>query len=250
MDVDFRIVQKNFAFYIRSAEIQTLPVDVEPRRMAIYRELFFNNIEGFMSNNFPVLRSILDDFKWAALVRDFFSIHVCRTAYFAEIAEEFIEYLELERDKKSHDYPFLLELAHYEWVEMALENAKEELSVNRLDGALGIDQNITISPLAWPLAYSYPVHRIGPAYLPSEPEAEPICLIVYRNADDCIRFIEITPTTYELLQIIDQNGPLTANASLNELIRMMNPPNPESIRSDGLRILNDLVKKNIVSLSS
>jgi uncharacterized protein len=72
MGVDFRIKQAEFAAYIRDPENQRLPVDVKPQRMVMYRELFFNNINSFLSSNFPVLRKILNDDEWQALAQDFF----------------------------------------------------------------------------------------------------------------------------------------------------------------------------------
>ena len=123
--VDFKSKQHEFAAYIRDPENNPVPADVKEQRMDMYRELFFNNIEGFLSGNFPVLRKILNDRQWFALAQDFFAKHPCKTPYFSQIPEEFLDYLQNERDS-SEDLPFMLELAHYEWVEMALSIAKEE----------------------------------------------------------------------------------------------------------------------------
>ncbi len=54
------------------------------------------------------------------MARDFFACHACRTPLFTRLAEEFLVYLEQERKGMPEDPPFLLELAHYEWVELAL----------------------------------------------------------------------------------------------------------------------------------
>ena len=91
-----------------------------------HRELFYNNVEGFISSGFPVLRELLDDKTWHAMVRDFFSRHRCKTPYFLEISAEFLDYLENERDT-SDDPPFIKELAHYEWAELALTVAEQEI---------------------------------------------------------------------------------------------------------------------------
>ncbi|RKZ79734.1 MAG: DUF2063 domain-containing protein, partial [Gammaproteobacteria bacterium] len=42
--------QYQFAGHIRDPEHNPAPADIEQRRMAIYRELFYNNIEGFIAN--------------------------------------------------------------------------------------------------------------------------------------------------------------------------------------------------------
>jgi len=70
--VDFKSKQDEFAAYIRDPQNNPVPADVKEQRMAMYRELFFNNIEGFLSGNFPVLRQILNDQQWFALAQDFF----------------------------------------------------------------------------------------------------------------------------------------------------------------------------------
>ena len=64
MRVDFKAKQLEFAAYIRDPENNPLPADVQPQRMAMYRELFFNNIDSFLSANFPVLRTLLNDRQW------------------------------------------------------------------------------------------------------------------------------------------------------------------------------------------
>jgi len=129
MKIDFKAKQLEFSAYIRDPLNNPKPADVKPQRMEVYRELFFNNIDSFLSSNFPVLRTILDDQQWFELSQDFFARHPCTTPYFSEIPEEFLEYLQDERQNKT-DYPFLLELAHYEWVEMALSISQEVLVAN------------------------------------------------------------------------------------------------------------------------
>jgi len=44
--MSFQQHQAAFAAYIRNPENSPLPVGVKPERMAMYRELFFNNIDG------------------------------------------------------------------------------------------------------------------------------------------------------------------------------------------------------------
>ena len=85
--------QYDFAAHIRDPEHAPAPPDVEDRRMAIYRELFYNNVEGFLSNTFPVLREIYDDSHWHAMVRDYFSHHQSQTPLFLEIPREFLGWL-------------------------------------------------------------------------------------------------------------------------------------------------------------
>ena len=245
--VDFKSKQDEFAAYIRDPENNPAPADVKEQRMSMYRELFFNNIEGFLSGNFPVLRKILDDQQWLALVQDFFAKHLCRSPYFSEIPEEFLDYLQNERNSQE-DLPFMLELAHYEWVEMALSIAKEEVVACNLELDNLLNRNIALSPLAWPLAYQYPVHKIGPAFLPLQAPEQPTFLIVYRNEEDEVNFIEITPITYRLLEIIQEHESSLVEDCLKQVARETNHPAPEPIIAGGLQILKELAEKTIITL--
>ncbi len=129
--------------------------------MGIYRDLFFNNITGFLSTNFPVLKSLYDEKPWQELCRDFYTEFRCHTPLFPEIPREFLRYLQDCRQDHQDDPPFILELAHYEWVELALSLDEAELDGIEAnpDGDL-LNGIPVLSPLAWPLSYQYPVHRI------------------------------------------------------------------------------------------
>ena len=245
MKVDFKAKQLEFAAYIRDPENNPVPDDVQQPRMAMYRELFFNNIDSFLCANFPVLRAILDDQQWFELGQDFFAKHVSRSPHFSEIPEEFLDYLQNERES-SNDFPFMLELAHYEWVEMALSIARETMLDHQqsLDNLL--NQRIQLSPLAWPLAYQYPVQKISPDFLPETAPEQPTFLIVYRNPDDEVNFIEITPITYRLLQIIQEDEGILTKDCLKQVADESKHPNPEIIMAGGLQILKELAEKTVI----
>jgi hypothetical protein len=249
MSVDFKAKQQEFSAYLRNPEKHPAPSDVKPERMAMYRELFFNNIDNFLSVNFPVLRKILSDAQWRELAEDFYARHTCNTPYFSEIAEEFLDYLQSERDNPN-DLPFMLELAHYEWAEMALSIAKEEVSLNPPFSGDWSAATLQLSPLAWPLAYRFPVHRIAPDYQPQEPPEQPTFLVVYRDPKDEVRFLEITPVTYQLLALIQEQPGQMAAAYLKAVEEQLQHPQPEVIYEGGLRIVQDLAAKHIIVLGS
>ena len=244
---DFKSTQLAFAAYIRDPQQNPIPVDVAESRMAMYRALFFNNIEGFLSGNFPVLRALLNDEQWLALTQDFYAKHPCHTPYFLQIPAEFLSYLQHERQCET-DFPFMLELAHYEWVEMALATSEEEVVTHDKNLNELLNLAIALSPLAWPLAYQYPVHKIGPDFLPLAASAQPTFIVVYRDALDDVNFIEITALTYRMLELIQaQEAILTADC-LQQLAVESQHPNPELIISSGLEILKTLAEKTIITL--
>ena len=249
MSIDFKAKQSEFAAYIRDPDNNPAPPDVKEQRITMYRELFFNNIDNFLSSNFPVLRQILDDRQWFELAQDFFARHRCQSPYFSEIPEEFLAFLQNER-ANAGDFPFLLELAHYEWVEMALSIAKEDAIADQHQPENLLEQRLQVSPLAWPLAYRYPVHKIAPAFLPVEAPAEPTFLIVYRDLQDEVLFLEITAMTYRLLDILQQNDGVSAKDGLKQLAGESGHADPSAIIAAGLQILETLHEKTIIRLAA
>jgi hypothetical protein len=119
-----RLRAQQFALtrHLRDPQASPAPEGFEDRRLAVYRELLFNNIEGLLSGNFPVIRKLLGDERWKALIRDFYRDYRCHTPLFPEIAREFLRYLEARAEDglAGREPSFLQELAHYEWVELAL----------------------------------------------------------------------------------------------------------------------------------
>src|SRR5690606_5861953 len=63
--------QTAFAAHLRDPDGAAAPEGIEDRRLGVYRELFFNNVEGLLAGNFPVIRELLGPERWRQLARDF-----------------------------------------------------------------------------------------------------------------------------------------------------------------------------------
>jgi len=239
--------QHEFAAHIRDPQANPAPADVEDRRMAIYRELFYNNVEGFLANGFPVLRRLYDDGRWHAMARDFFSRHRCQTPLFAEIAQEFLRYLQEERGNVEGDPPFLQELAHYEWVELALDISDADRVVPAVNPQGDLLADIPVfSALAWNLSYQYPVHRIGPEFQPDAPDPEPNHLVVYRDRDERVHFLEINAVTQRLIQLLKENPDWRGLDAVTQIARELQHPSPESLHQAGRELLEQLRQRHII----
>lgn len=239
--------QLEFAAHIRDPENRPRPTDVEERRMAVYRELFYDNLESLLAGNFPVLRKLLADDQWHSLVRDFFVRHRARTPYFLEIAQEFLDYLQNERETDPRDPPFLLELAHYEWVELAVSISEESANPDDADPNGDLMTGIpVVSPLAWNLSYRFAVHLIGPDFQPDAPQEEPTHLVVYRNRAEEVEFMEINAVTQRLLQLLQENTDLTGLDTVTRIAEEVCHPQPGLVVDAGRKLLYDLRACSII----
>jgi len=253
-----RAQQERFAAHIRNPDSNPAPDDVEDRRMAIYRELFFNNLSNFIARSFPVLRKLFDEEGWNRMMRHFYTVHACHTPLFPEIPREFLQYLQDERGPQAGDPPFLLELAHYEWVELALdldERELEDVPADR-DGDLLTGVPV-LSPLAWPLAYRFPVHRISPENKPEAAPDTPTHLLVYRTRQDQVKFMQLNGVTARMLTLLSGDTPAAAApvkalthrtglSVLNAIADELDHPKREQLIQAGAAALQDLADRDVI----
>lgn len=225
---------------------------IEGRRLAIYRDLFYNSIEGLLAGNFPVIRRTLGDTQWHALVRAFYAEHRCRTPLFTEIGREFIRFLEHPPQeprsidqREAGDPPWLHELAHYEWVELALQIADDALPPHDPDGDLLAAKPVP-SPLAWALAYRWPVTHIGPEFKPEVAPDAPTLLLVRRDADGDVHFSELSPLVYRLLQLLGDDTIASGNAALQTLATEAGTADPAGFMQEGTAMLQRLHHEGVV----
>lgn len=241
-DRSFQDRQYALAAHIRDPEHRPAPEGVEDRRIAIYRELFFNNLRNLLATFFPVLRKLHDDAHWAHFIREFMRRHQSKTPYFLELPEEFLAFLQNEYQPRVDDFPFLLELAHYEYVELALSVSNETNNMDGVDPDGDLLAGIPVkSVLAWVYAYQYPVHRISKNFLPQEPESEPVYLAVYRTENDDVGFLELNPITASLLNAIDENeSGKSGERLLQEIAASINYLDVDAFIKHGAAALNEL----------
>jgi len=239
--------QYAFAAHLRDPDQNPAPEGIEDRRLQIYRRLFIGNVTSLLAGTFPVTHKLYGDDAWRRLVRCFYSTHKSSTPLFLEVPQEFVAYLQNEHIATADDPAFLLELAHYEWVELALSVADEEIDWQAIDPGGDLLDGVPVkSPYAQALAYNYPVHRVGPDYQPTEPGTEPTRLIVYRNGQDKVGFIEINTVTARLLELLEERPNETGRVLLGQIAEELNHPKPQTVIDGGTDILKRLLRSEIL----
>jgi hypothetical protein len=242
----FQRLQYAFTRHLRDPGTHPAPPGIEDRRLQIYRDLLYRNVERFVASNFPVLRRITPDARWHAMVRDYFARHVARTPLFPKMAQEFLRYLESERGDAG-DPDFIAELAHYEWVEGALAIDARELDFTGVDEEGDWLAGVPVpSPLAWLLRYGYPVHRIGPQFQPAAPPEEPTYLVVYRDRRDEVGFMQLNAVSARLVGLIGEATGRTTRALLEQIAGELRHREPQAVIDGGLDILRRLKAKDVV----
>ena len=220
---DFQRFQYEFTRHIRDPKAYDRPAGVPARRMRVYNELLYNNIESFLLACFPVLRKMLGSRKWARLVRAFFSQHRSRTPYFRQIPDEFLQFLQSTWEAEEGYPEYLLELAHYEWIELVLSVSNRDEQLPAFDATADlIEGRPLLNPVLANLAYRYPVHRIRPR---AKAAPSPAYLLVFRDASLQVRFMEQSAVSARLLALLE-DGRRTGREAVVELAKELGQDNP------------------------
>jgi hypothetical protein len=191
-------LQQQLADSVRGAR-SSMPEGVSERALGVYRELFFNNVLGFIDGTFPVCEQVVSAQQgrdtWLELVRHFLRDFSCSSPLFVDIPLHFLEYLQQQGEVALPAH--LQELAHYEWLELAVDIDPAKVSARvEPNGDLAVCIPV-LAAAAQGFLYQYPVHTISVDH--PLPEPQPTALIVFRDRQDQPKFLHTNPMTLALL---------------------------------------------------
>jgi hypothetical protein len=226
--------QLQFAHHLRDPELAPPPPGIEARRLELYRELVLGNLQRMLDAALPVCRTLLGENAWQAWVRRFHARHRCRTPLFARIPDEFVAYLQTPQAEAP---AWLVELAHYETVELTLQTADDPAPAHLAEADLQTGIPV-LSPWLRVLAYRWPVHRLGGDRLPEDtPPAMPTLLLVWRAPTGEVNFAELSPASFRLLEWLAQPQPPSATEALARLASETAAPDPAAFMATGHDLL-------------
>lgn len=212
-EADFQNVQRTFTKRLRDRSETALPKNVSSSQMALYQALNYYSINGIVEACFPVLTTLLSEASWQRYMEEFIANTTTRSPYFNQLPKAFLDYLKTQ--ESVYEYPFLFELAHYEWLELYIDllDAVIDKPVTQIDDSV-LTERLVLSPCASLASYEYEVDKIGTSYLPTE--KKPFDVVVYRDMTDKVKFMRINPMTKALIQLIDEKS-LTAKDAIDAL---------------------------------
>ncbi len=236
--LDFQRYQQEFTAHIRNPKVHKKPAGVVPARMAVYREAVFNNIFESVSVCFPVCQAAIGKRAWRALLKDFVKSHPAQSPIFREIPQQFLAFLNTQTSQPA----FLAELAHYEWVELAV-SAQQTEPIKLSENTHLLSEKPLLTPAHMLLEYDFAVQKIARGKLPKA--TEKTYLLVFRNAKFEVKFIELNPTTFQLLQLIEKSE-MTGEQALMRLAASIQHPNVDAVIAFGAEILSDLANQEAI----
>lgn len=237
--LDFQRYQIAFTAHIRNPSQHKKPARVADARMAVYREIVFNNIFASVSACFPVCKSILGARSWRKLVRQFFSTHQAESPIFREIPQQFLLFVNAVDDLPK----YLQQLAHYEWIELAV--GAQQTKVTELSKKMDLlNERPILAPACRLLEYDYAVHKISKRHIPNI--TEKTYLLVFRNNAHQVKFIELNAMTFHLLDLIQENE-MTGKQALTKLAEEITHPEINVLIQFGAELLADLANQQAIA---
>ena len=247
---NFQQYQQAFTAYIRDPIGQPRPKNVSAKGMNIYKEIVFNNLFESVSACFPVARKVMGKRAWLSLIRKYFRVHSASTPIFRKIPEEFLTYLTNLEKSSSDTLPvYLTSLCHYEWIELLVstmaDSSPETVINNQIINVAGdlLEYQPAFNPTMQLLNYPYAVQKISPRYKPKEKVATQ--LLVFRNTEYIVKFIELNPITYRLIELLQDKG-MTSKRALTQITNEIGNLPLEKVIQFGLEILNELKNQGVV----
>jgi hypothetical protein len=210
----FQQFQIQFTARLRNPQ-QPVPAGVDADRAEIYTELLFNNLRGFIDACCPISREITGELRWTELIRSFYIEYRCHSPLFRDIPREFVHWLRTQPVPLLQLPPFIADLAHYEWLELAADVHPAHV-VRRGPVADVYGAPLSVNPTLQLGIYPWPVQQICSTFQPLTPDSTPSCLAVHRDDSDTVRFTQLNPLSAHLLGLL-QMQPGTGDMLLTQL---------------------------------
>lgn len=248
----FQLYQAAFTAHLRHPSKYSKPASVSDQRMRVYRDIVFNNFFASVSACFPVLLGILGKRRFTKLVRQCFCSQQFKSPLFKDIPGSFVDFLQKLVLSEAGLPDYTAQLAHYEWIELALNRQVDSEPVATLTETMMEAGALLYCEPQLPAAhrllhYDFPVHQLSKKQSIIAPAAT--YLLVYRTADFQIKFIQLNAATYQLLHQL-QTQRKTTHHHLQDLALSMPQLSPESVIHFGLETLHTLYKQHAVSVNS
>ncbi len=237
--------QFDFTAAIRDPEHAKKFNNIPTARLAIYQSLLFNNFDSIFKSAFPVFTSILSDALRRDLIREFMIKHRATHELFHQIPNEMLMHME-----NTCELPlplFALELAHYECMELTLLLSAVEIPTHGIDkqGDL-FSAPPVFSPLAHVFCYQFPVHKLSDTYQPKTPPAVPTYLVIARDRQDAIRFMEINQVTARMISLMLAQPTHTGEMLLTQIANEMQATDVDMLLDAGLQAMQQLQREDMI----
>lgn len=253
--------------------VEASALDAREKRMLIsqslprlqqYQYMLLANVRETLESIFPLTRSILRD-DWPEVVQQYFWQHPPASYRLMLAGKAFVQFLGQVANVRDA-YPFLPDLALYEWLEAELLSAPDPVypaglvsAVPQTDAALHamapvVNRVSSLIQLAYPiprLVEHLQAHGVS-GLTEGQWQPDPVVILVYRSQSPYrCRFFQLTPLLAAWLSVVkaadDQGQNLTYQQTLDPLYAQIREAvGREAFNREFLGILGQLLEQGVL----
>lgn len=230
------------------------PEDVEaileaPPRLAVYRRLVRNNLVEVVRRMMPRARARMNDASeraFDASLDAFLDEVAPRTHYLRDVPSEFLAWATPRWRARPELPEWLRELAMHELVHFEVAASPVARGpASRDPGEVELDRPLVFAEAKRLVHYAHAVHALpGEVDDRSAPPARSVSLLVYRDLEHTVRFLELTPLASAILARLFAGEPL--GEALAPACAGLGIALDEAILADTARLLADLGERRVL----
>tara|TARA_B100000780_G_C21118811_1_gene452979 strand:- start:1796 stop:2527 length:732 start_codon:yes stop_codon:yes gene_type:complete len=240
LKADTIALQKELANYTRTGKSDRLGT-LNPDRLKHYRRLVYNVAQGIIDQAFPITKSSVDPDLWNELKLQFHEHYACREAEVWKMPKEFMNYTSENEIELKNQFPFLMDLLEFEWLEIEIQN---QMNDSDFESRLKNGETDMINPYHQLSIFDYPIHKLNAKEALNHPGK--YYLLTYRKYSDFqVRYMEFTPFTAVLFEQFKQNQP-HFDVALVDTCHLFNTELTDPIKSEKEHFIARLKEKEIL----
>lgn len=217
-----------------------------PRRLGLYRQLVRHNVVNVVGTMLERTRARLENHVAGAFddaVSGFLAEQGPRTPHLRDVPSEFLAWAAPRWRSDARMPPWLADHAELELVDFTIGVAPRPLPPPLLadvtaDRALVFADPRIIVHLEWA------THLMPSADAAAVPEKRPVHLLVYRDAQHCTRYLDLTPLAAVILERLFAGRPLAR--AMVEACESSGHPLDDQVLGGAARLLADLGERGVL----
>ena len=207
-------------------------------RIEIYRDLVRNSFLDLLSRIYPYSKKLIGK-EWEKLLSEYFEFFPPKSPIFNKIAENFPLFLS-HQEKLLKKYPFIQELAMYEWLELEIADRENETEKKNL-----------INPIHVLFSSNYPVNKII-EYIDNNAdlnklETRETHIIIYRDPKTYqVRFFELSKASLAYIELFKQGFDNESIVEALGIAYKIDPKNFAKFKKEINKFVKALKKNKII----
>lgn len=235
--------QSALARYCRTGDYEPIP-GVRDRHVARYRELVYNVVEDILLSAYPLTHDLLSSSEWEDLVNRFLSSHSCRSPQVWKMPKELYAFVKKQGTPLLIQYPFLVQLLYFEWLEVELFMMEDRKARHTTSGNTETDA-LVLNPEHFLRHFHYPIHLKKAKDITSRDKGD-YYLVLFRHPETGnVQFIDLSPALVYLVEQLAEH-PASAEELTNKVCEALQIPLLEDTASTILKFIHRSLENKLI----